>query len=172
MEQSKLEEIMEFLKAGQYKMETKTDKLAGGQEELTMSRTETTLMMAEMKATIKSGHEEMIKAITEACLVKESTPEEIGAVAEPQEVPEGATDEEAIGVTEDRSRNLRLAVGCRGRADQTRWSVEARVCRRRRTAIPSFSSCAAQGRTSQGTGQEMPQWHKSTRQDTRQQDGR
>jgi hypothetical protein len=35
-------------------------------------------------------------------------------VAERQEVPEGAPDEEAIGVTEDRSRDLRLAVRCRG----------------------------------------------------------
>jgi hypothetical protein len=55
---------------------------------------------------------------TEACPVKteakrEPTPDEIGAVAKSQEVPEGATDEEAIGVTEDRSRNLRLAEGCR-----------------------------------------------------------
>jgi hypothetical protein len=111
------------MKAHHEKMDTdkaeimaKMDKLADGQEELMMSRTETTLMMAEMKATIKSGHEEMIKAITEACLEKKgSTPEEIGAVAEPQEVPKGAMDEEAIGVTEHQSKNLRLAVGCRGR---------------------------------------------------------
>jgi hypothetical protein len=34
---------------------------------------------------------------------------------EPQEVPEGATDAEAIGAAKDRSRDLRLAVGCRGR---------------------------------------------------------
>jgi hypothetical protein len=45
---------------------------------------------------------------------KESAPENTGAVAEPQEVPEGATDEQTIGATEDRSRGLRLAVGCRG----------------------------------------------------------
>jgi hypothetical protein len=54
--------------------------------------------------------------VTHACLVerKEPAPEEIKAVAETAEVPEGATDEEAIGVNEDRSRNLRLAVRCRG----------------------------------------------------------
>jgi hypothetical protein len=34
-------------------------------------------------------------------------------MAEPQEVPEGATDEETIGTTEDRSRDLHLAMGCR-----------------------------------------------------------
>jgi hypothetical protein len=119
MEQIMMEQLAELLKvqigglaskmeANQEKMDTdkaeimaKMDKLADGQEELTMSRTETTLMMAEMKATIKSGHEKMIKAITEACLEKESTPEEIGAVAEPQKVPKGVTDEEVIGVTEN-----------------------------------------------------------------------
>jgi hypothetical protein len=94
----------------------KMDKLADGQEELTMSRTETTLMMAEMKATIKIGHEKMIKAIMEACLEKkESTPEEIGAAAEPQTVPEGSTDEETIGAAKGRFRDLHRAVRCCGR---------------------------------------------------------
>jgi hypothetical protein len=31
-----------------------------------------------------------------------------------QEVPNGATDEETIGAAKDRSRDLRLAAGCRG----------------------------------------------------------
>jgi phage terminase small subunit len=71
----------------------------------------------EMRANMDAYYEGMIVIIKE-CLgrteaKKESAPEETEAVAEPQEVPEGATDEEAIGVTEDRSRNLRLAVGCR-----------------------------------------------------------
>jgi hypothetical protein len=35
-------------------------------------------------------------------------------VEEPQEVPEEATDAEAIGAAKDRSRDLRLAVGCHG----------------------------------------------------------
>jgi hypothetical protein len=103
MDQSKLEEIMEFLKASQYKMDPE-------------------------KAERKAHHEEMMAGLkrmnakldawfgkTEACLEeeKEPAPEEPKAVAETKEVPEGATGEEAIGVTEDRSRNLRLAVGYR-----------------------------------------------------------
>jgi hypothetical protein len=47
-------------------------------------------------------------------------------VAETEEVPEGATDKEAIGVTEDRSRNLRLAVRCRGRL-KTRTRCDSRL---------------------------------------------
>jgi hypothetical protein len=99
----------------------------------------------EMKATIRSGQEEMIKVImgaswesteaceekvkalpetteacpevTHACLVerKEPAPEETEVVAETEEVPEGAMGEEAIGAAKGRSRNLRLAVRCRGR---------------------------------------------------------
>jgi hypothetical protein len=61
------------------------------------------------------------------------------------------------------------------------WSVEARLYRHHRTADPSFRSCDAQGRTSQRTGQEMPQrhrtempphWHERPRQDIRQRDER
>jgi hypothetical protein len=35
-------------------------------------------------------------------------------MAEPEEVPERATDEETIGAAKDQSGDLRLAVGCRG----------------------------------------------------------
>jgi hypothetical protein len=45
---------------------------------------------------------------------KEPTLEEIEVVEKPQEVPEGATDKETIGASKDRTRELRLAVGCRG----------------------------------------------------------
>jgi hypothetical protein len=70
-------------------------------------------MMAKMDAWLEK---------TDACLEKEEpAPEEPKAVAETEEVPEGATDEEAIGVTEDRSRNLRLAVGCRGPNVMVGW---------------------------------------------------
>jgi hypothetical protein len=41
---------------------------------------------------------------------RKPTPEETAAVAEPQEVPEGATDEETLGVTEDRAGKQLLAV--------------------------------------------------------------
>jgi hypothetical protein len=44
---------------------------------------------------------------------RKPTPEETEAVAEPREVPEGATGEETIEATDDRSRDLRLAAGCR-----------------------------------------------------------
>jgi hypothetical protein len=56
-------------------------------------------------------------AIIKECLgrpeaKKESTPKETEAVEEPQEVPEGATDTEAIGAAEDRTGEQRLAVRC------------------------------------------------------------
>jgi hypothetical protein len=94
----------------------------------------------ETKATIRSGQEEMIKAITgasreskEACEEKtkalpetteacpemtpgcleeekEQAPEEIEAMEKSWEVPEGAADEEKFGATVDRAGELRLAV--------------------------------------------------------------
>jgi hypothetical protein len=66
--------------------------------------------------------------VTPACLEeeKEPAPEVTKAVAETAEVPEGATDEETIGVNEDRSRNLRLAVRCRGRL-KTRTKCDGRL---------------------------------------------
>jgi hypothetical protein len=88
-------------------------------------------MLAKMETTqhrIKAHHEEMMakmdawRGVTPACPEKEEpAPEEPKAVAETEEVPEGA-----IGVTEDRSRNLRLAVGCRGRL-KTRTKGDGRV---------------------------------------------
>jgi hypothetical protein len=94
----------------------KMDKLVESQQKITMAKAEITPMLAKMGAMIRSGQEEMIKAITEACLEKkESTPEETEAVGEPSEVPEGATGEETIGAIEDRSRDLRLAAGCHGK---------------------------------------------------------
>jgi hypothetical protein len=89
---------------------------------------------------LKAHHEEMMAGLkrlnakadawlekTEAFLEKkEPAPEETKAVAEPQEVPEGATDEEMIGAAKDRSRDLRLAVGCRGQL-KTRTKRDGRV---------------------------------------------
>jgi hypothetical protein len=89
--------------------------------------------IATIKTEMKANHQKMdaclgeTKALpettkacpvkTHACLQEEEkpAPEEIEVVAKPQEVPEGATEQETIGVTEDRSGNLRLAVRCRGR---------------------------------------------------------
>jgi hypothetical protein len=54
---------------------------------------------------------------TEAHLKEEEepAPEEIEAVEKSQEGPEGATSEETIGAAKDRSKDLRLAVGCHGK---------------------------------------------------------
>jgi hypothetical protein len=93
------------------------------------------------EARMKADHEEMMTSLkrmnaqmdawlgkTVACLEeeKEPIPEEPEAVAETKKVPEGATGEEAIEVNEDRSRNLRLAVRCRGRL-KTRTKCDGRL---------------------------------------------
>jgi hypothetical protein len=57
---------------------------------------------------------------------EEPDPEETEVVAGRQEVPKGATDAEAIGAAKDRSRDLRLAVGCRGRL-KTRIKRDGRL---------------------------------------------
>jgi hypothetical protein len=84
-----------------------------------------------MKAIIKETFQEAMevcRAVTPTCLEeeKESSPEEIEAVAKPQEVPEEVTDEEAIGAAEDRSKDLRLAVRCRARL-KTRTKCDGRL---------------------------------------------
>jgi hypothetical protein len=48
-------------------------------------------------------------------------------VAESQEVPKGATDEEMIRATKDRSMDLRLAIGCR-RQLKTRTKCNGGSC--------------------------------------------
>jgi hypothetical protein len=71
---------------------------------------------------------EACRVKTHACLEEEEkpAPEETEVVAKPQEVPEGATEQETIGVIEDRSGNLRLAVRCRGRL-KTRTKCDGRL---------------------------------------------
>jgi hypothetical protein len=75
----------------------------------------------KMMATMDSYYDRMRAIIkeylgtTETFLERKgSAPEETEAVEKSQEVPEGATDEETIGAAKGRSRDLRLAVGCRG----------------------------------------------------------
>jgi hypothetical protein len=68
----------------------------------------------EMRANMDAYYERMV-AIIKECLgrpeaKKELAPEETEAMAEPQEVPEGATDEEMSGGTEDRAGKQHLAV--------------------------------------------------------------
>jgi hypothetical protein len=93
-------------------------KLKADREEMTAWGTETKACR-EATETCEGNTEAFLKK-------KESAPEEPKAVAQTEEVPEGATDEEAIGVTEDRSRNLCLAVRCRGRL-KTRTKFDGRL---------------------------------------------
>jgi hypothetical protein len=101
-------------------------------------------MMAELKAIQhkwdaieherKAHHEEMRAemdawhgGVTHACLEKkEPAPEETETVAEPEEVPERATEQETIEAAEDRTGEQRLAVGCRGRL-KTRTKSDGRL---------------------------------------------
>jgi hypothetical protein len=125
-----MEQIFEHLKAimdAHYEKMRAT--IRSGQEQLIAKlkadREEMTAWGTETKACREAT--ETCEGNTEAFLEKkESAPEETKAVAETEEVPEGATDEEAIGVTEDQSRNLRLAVRCRGRL-KTRTKCNGRL---------------------------------------------
>jgi hypothetical protein len=125
---------MEFLKAD--KAEMKAEKKADKAEMMAEMKTQIGCLAYKMEAKMDDNKEEMKHAInslrfalegaintqvemkacrevTHACLEeKEPTPEKTEAVAEPHEVPKGATDAETIGATEDRSRDLRLAVSC------------------------------------------------------------
>jgi hypothetical protein len=105
-------------------------------------------MNSHYKETIVN-YEKMI-AIVKECLgrtkaKREPTPEETEAVAEPQGVPEGATDEETIGAAKNRSRDMRLAVGCRGqlktrtkRDGRVRQAYAATVGRPTRRTVPAM----------------------------------
>jgi hypothetical protein len=91
---------------------------------------------ARMEAMLDAclGETKALPETTEACAVKtraclekrEPAPEETEPVAETKGVPEGATEQETIGATEDRPRNLRLAVRCRRRL-KTRTKHDGRL---------------------------------------------
>jgi hypothetical protein len=105
MDQSAMEQLMVFMK-------THIGSLASEMNAIKHK------MLAKMDAW---------RGVTPACLEEEEpAPEDTEVIAKSQEVPKGATEEEAIGVTEDRSRNLRLAAGCRGRL-KTRTKGDDRV---------------------------------------------
>jgi hypothetical protein len=103
MDQNKTDQILELLA-----------KMNANQPESMAERKADREMMARMEARMDAYYEGMITIIKE-CLgkteaKKESTPKETEAVEEPQEVPKGATDAEAIGAAEDRPGEQRLAV--------------------------------------------------------------
>jgi hypothetical protein len=119
---------------GKTKMEQMMERLLAKMDKMMASQK---TMMAKMDAR---------RGVTPACLEEEeSAPEEPKAVAETEEVPEGATDEEELGVTEDRSRNLRLAVRCRGQLKtrtkpngQLRQECAAAVGQPTRRSVPAM----------------------------------
>jgi hypothetical protein len=99
----------------------------------------------KMRAIIKETFQEAMevcRAVTPTCLEeeKESAPEKTEAVAEPQEDPEGVTDEETIGAAEDRSRDLRLAARCRGRLKtRTKREKSNDLIGNRTSDLPAYS---------------------------------
>jgi hypothetical protein len=138
MDQSKMEQKLERLTA----MRDKAETLLNASQDITQKllRAEIVRLDAwieKIKAEMKANHQKMDSGlekteacpeVTHACLEeeKEPAPEVSKAVPETEEVPEGATDKEAIGVTEDRSRNLRLGVRCRRRS-KTRTKPDGRL---------------------------------------------
>jgi hypothetical protein len=166
-----MEQILEFLKAESMarreadKAQSEAEKKANKAEKAEMmakmdsnqemiarmmaGQERTNANLEEMKATVRSGQEEMIKALMVACREategcegvmpacleeKEPAPEATEVVSEPQEVPERAMDAETIRATEDRSRDLRLAVGCR-RKLKTQTKRDGRVRREHAATI-------------------------------------
>jgi hypothetical protein len=133
MDQSKVEQMLEHLMAMRDKVEAGMDaspeimkeplkaSLVGLDKCIEMIKAEMKAkhqkMMAKMDAWLgetksSPGAMEACEERTEACLEeeKEPAPEETEAVAEARKVPEGATDEETRGGTEDRTGEQRLAV--------------------------------------------------------------
>jgi hypothetical protein len=145
MDQSKMEQRLERLMALRDKVESMTDASQDVIQELLRARiVELDAWIESIKTEMKANHQKMdaclgeTKALpetTEACPVKmhacleeeeKPAPEETEVVAKPQEVPEGATEQEMIGATEDRARNLHLAVGC-SRCLKTRTKRNGRL---------------------------------------------
>jgi hypothetical protein len=170
---------LDKMDANQLKMETerKADK-AELMAKMDSSQERTDANLEEMKATIKSGQEEMIKAITgasresteaceektkalpkmtEACPMKtracmeeeESAPEETQAVAESREVPKGGTDEEMSGGAEDRTGEQCLAL-----RHHRQWKKRAQV-----NGGPGQKFATARGRFTRCAVPALPKGH-------------
>jgi hypothetical protein len=131
MDQSKLEQRLERLMVMRDKAEAMLDASRDIiQEVLRAQIVKLDAWIEKIKAERKANHQKMDSSfgktkaspetteafpeVTPACLKKEKepAPEVPNAVAETEEVPVGATGEEAIGAAKDRSENLRLAVRC------------------------------------------------------------
>jgi hypothetical protein len=108
-----MEQILEFMKANKANHEGMMTEMKAIQHKWDAIEDERKAHHKEMRAEMDAWR----GGVTPACLEeeKEPAPEEPKTVAETEEVPEGATGEEAIGAAKDRSRDLRLAVRCRGR---------------------------------------------------------
>jgi hypothetical protein len=100
-------EMKQWLERRMARMDANERKMDSNQERMGANLKE---MKAEMNAWL--GEMKAWRGVTHACLEeeKESTREETEAVEKPQEVPEGGTDEETSGGTEDRTGEQRLAV--------------------------------------------------------------
>jgi hypothetical protein len=133
MDQGKLEEIMEFLKAierkrGADKAEAKREREADKAEmkaQIGGLASRMDVDKAESEAVMKADHEEIMAGLkrmnatlsawlggaTHACFEeeKEPTPEETAAVEKSQGAPNGAADEETSTGTEDRTGEQCLA---------------------------------------------------------------
>jgi hypothetical protein len=143
--EAKMEANQQKMDAIEQRMMAKMDAM---QATMDSQLEETMACLGETKASSETT--ESCEGESHACPLKteaekESAPEDTGAVAEPQEVPEGATDEETIGATEDRSRDLRLAVGCRRQLktrtkpdDRLRQECAAAVGRPTRRSVPAM----------------------------------
>jgi hypothetical protein len=140
MEQNKTDQILERLLA---EMKTQFDFLAAAK--MDANRRERKAHHKEMMAEMKAW-----RGVTHACLEEKKEPnaEETEVVEASQEVPEGATDKETIGAAKDRSRDLRLAVGCHGQLKT--WTEHDGG---------SWQECAAVGRPTHHTVPAMRKGH-------------
>jgi hypothetical protein len=124
--EAKIDSSQEKMDAIERKMMTKMDAM---QATMDSQLEETMACLGETKASSETT--ESCEGKSHACPLKtkaekESAPEDTGTAAEPQEVPERATEQKTIEAAEDRNGEQRLAVGCRGRL-KTRTKCDGRV---------------------------------------------
>jgi hypothetical protein len=121
-----MEEIMEILRTMQAELqatppEMKAELIAEWDAATDRVMAKWDSRLGEVKAcegTTKACREatEVCEERTEACLEeKKSAPKETETVAEPEEIPERAMEQETVEAAEDRTGDLRLAVRCRRR---------------------------------------------------------